>query len=334
VAVIPARNEAPVVPEAVGSLARQNYDGKFHIVLVDDASDDGTAEAARGAAPSEILTVIRSAPLPAGWTGKLWAVSQGVEEASLHSPEYLWLTDADVVHPPDGLSALVAEALEGGCDLVSRMVRLRSESLAEHALIPAFVFFFFMLYPPAWVRSPRHRTAAAAGGCMLMRRATLEHLGGVRSIRGELIDDCALARAIKRGNLSGPGRIRLALSQETRSIREYGTFGEIFRMISRTAFTELHHSVLWLLAAVLGLAFTFFLPPITAFGGSRLGLAAWLLLAIAYTPMLRFYGRSVLWAPLLPLVGLFYLSATLHSAWSWWRGSAGMWKGRAQAKLS
>ncbi|MBV8728660.1 MAG: glycosyltransferase, partial [Acidobacteriia bacterium] len=183
VAVIPARNEAAVVGRAVASLAKQDYPGEFHIVLVDDASSDGTADMARQAAPAEMLTVMVAAPLVAGWTGKLWAVSQGIEEAGRYAPEYLLLTDADIVHPPDGLQRLVATASNGKTpyDLVSWMVTLRCESLAERALMPAFVFFFFMLYPPSWIRSARHRIAGAAGGCMLVRRAALEEIGGIQA---------------------------------------------------------------------------------------------------------------------------------------------------------
>jgi hopene-associated glycosyltransferase HpnB len=330
VAVIPARNEAPNVGQAVRSLAAQKYRGEFRIVLVDDASEDGTAEIARAAAPCEMLTVIRGAPLPTGWTGKLWAIAQGVAEANRYAPDYLLLTDADIVHAPGGLEFLVSQADNGIYDLVSWMVTLRCESLAERALIPAFVFFFFMLYPPAWIANPRYRTAGAAGGCMLVRRSALERIGGIERIRGELIDDCALARAIKQTG----GRTRLELNGWARSIREYATFGEIFRMISRTAFTELEHSLWRLAAAVLGLMLTFFVPPFTACLGSKFGLAAWLLACFAYSPMLRFYRRSLFWAPLLPLVAAFYLNATLHSAWSWRRGTGGMWKGRAQAGLS
>ncbi|HEY7388418.1 MAG TPA: glycosyltransferase [Bryobacteraceae bacterium] len=328
-AVIPARNEAASVGQAVRSLAAQKYGGEFHVVLVDDGSQDGTADIARAAAPPGLLKVIRGAPLPPGWTGKLWAVAQGVTEAARDVPDLLLLTDADIVHPPGGLEWLATQAGEG-YDLVSWMVTLRCESLAERALMPAFVFFFLMLYPPAWIASPRHRTAGAAGGCMLVRRALLEHIGGIERIRGELIDDCALASAIKQAG----GRVRLELNRQARSIREYVTFGEIFRMISRTAYTELRHSPLLLAVAVLGLALTFFVPPITAFLGSRFGLAAWLFMCIGYSPILRFYSRSILWAPLLPLVAIFYLSATLHSAWAWRRGTGGMWKGRAQAGLS
>ena len=324
VAVIPARNESPVVRAALASLCSQHYPGRFHIVLVDDASDDGTADTARAAAPAEMLTVLRGAPLPDGWTGKLWAVSQGIAQAESLSPDYFLLTDADIVHAPGGLEKLVAQAEQGGYDLVSWMVALHCESPAERALIPAFVFFFLLLYPPSWISNPRPRTAGAAGGCMLIRRRTLELIGGITGIRGELIDDCALARAVKDAG----GRVWLGLSGETRSIREYRSFREIGAMISRTAFTQLRHSPLLLLATLGGLALTFFAPPLAAIRGNPAGFAAWALMALIYAPALRLYRRSLLWAPLLPLVAAFFAGATIHSAWSWWRGAGGMWKGR------
>ncbi|PWT96856.1 MAG: glycosyl transferase family 2 [Terriglobia bacterium] len=326
-AVIPARNEAEVIGEAVASLARQQYGGAFHIVVVDDASEDQTPEAARAAAPPERVTIIRGAPLPSGWTGKLWAVFQGIAEAKRFQPDYLLLTDADIVHPPGGLEELVAQA-ESGYDLVSWMVTLRCESFAERALIPAFVFFFFMLYPPAWIRSTRHKTAGAAGGCMLLRYAMLEQIGGIASIRGELIDDCALARAVKQQG----GRVWLGLGAGARSIREYGTFAEIGRMISRTAFTQLRYSAALLALTVAGLAITFLFPVMAALRSSGYGIAAWALMGVAYLPVLRYYRRSMFWAPLLPLVAVFYMGATMHSAIEYWRGRGGMWKGRAQSQ--
>ncbi|HEV3333725.1 MAG TPA: glycosyltransferase [Bryobacteraceae bacterium] len=325
-AVIPARNEEAVVDAAVRSLAGQKYTGRFRIVLVDDDSSDHTAEAARRAAPAELLSVVESEPLPPGWTGKLWAVSQGVRETDQNPSDYLLLTDADIVHPKGGLGELVARAESDGYDLVSWMVTLRCESLAERALIPAFVFFFFLLYPPAWIRSPRYATAGAAGGCMLIRRKMLERIGGIARIRGELIDDCALAKAVKQEG----GRVWLESSPEARSIREYKTFGEIERMISRTAFTQLRHSV-WLLAGTVGgLVLAYLVPPVVACTGNGFGIAAWVFMCVAYVPALRFYQRSPLWAPLLPLVAAFYLVATVHSAIAYWRGAGGLWKGRAQ----
>jgi len=313
-----------VVAQSIRSLTAQGYAGAFRIVLVDDDSADGTADIARNADTSGRLTVIRAAPLPPGWTGKLWAVSQGVAHAG--APDYLLLTDADIVHPPQNLAGLVSRA-EGGYDLVSYMAKLKCDSLAERALIPAFVFFFFQLYPPAWIRNPRRKTAGAAGGCILIRGEMLERIGGIATIRGELIDDCALARAVKRAG----GRVWLGLSEDTRSIREYATFSEIGRMISRTAFTQLRYSALLLAGTVFGLAFTYMAPVALTIAGHPLGAVAWLLMSICYLPALRFYGRSPLWAPLLPLIAAFYMACTVHSAVQYWRGAGGVWKGRVQA---
>jgi hopene-associated glycosyltransferase HpnB len=259
----------------------------------------------------------------------MWAVAEGVRAAD---SEYLLLTDADIVHPPEHLAGLVARAQEGGYDLVSYMVRLPCRGLAEQALIPAFVFFFFLLYPPAWIRDSRRRTAGAAGGCILIRRAALERIGGVASIRNELIDDCALARAVKRSG----GRVWLGLSGTAAGIRHYRTFGEIGRMISRTAYTQLGYSPLLLAGAVAGLAVTCLAPPLLTLAGPRgaasgMGAMAWLLMSAAYCPSLWHFKRPWFWAPLLPAIALFYLCATLHSAFAHWRGRGGMWKGRAQS---
>jgi hopene-associated glycosyltransferase HpnB len=330
VAVIPARNEALVVARAIGSLARQRYPGEFHVVLVDDDSADGTAAAARGAAPTGLLEVVRAGPVPAGWTGKLWAASEGIRAAQRFQAEYLLLTDADIVHPPENLSALAARAGSCGYDMVSFMATLECRTLAERALIPAFVFFFFMLYPPAWIGSLRRGTAAAAGGCILIRREMLERLGGLAAIRGELIDDCALARAVRRQG----GRVWLGLSAATCGVRGYATWGEIGRMISRSAFAQLHHSAWLLIGTVLGLALTYMVPPALAMAArgpaAVLGACGWFSMSVAYFPALRFYRRSPVWAPLLPAIAAFYLGATIHSAVCYWRGAGGMWKGRVQ----
>jgi hopene-associated glycosyltransferase HpnB len=225
---------------------------------------------------------------------------------------------------------LVARAEAGGLDLVSLMVKLRCRSLAETLLIPAFVFFFFMLYPPAWVARPDRKTAAAAGGCILIRPSALDRIGGIASIRSAIIDDCALARAVKRTG----GRIWLGLTDDTRSIRAYGSFSEIRAMISRTAFAQLHHSALLLLGTIAGMAVIYVAPPLLLLTRNPLaaffGLAAWILMTIAYAPTLRFYGRSVAWAPLLPLIAVFYISATFDSALAYWTGRGGMWKDRVQ----
>ncbi|MGD0669855.1 MAG: glycosyltransferase [Bryobacteraceae bacterium] len=330
VAVIPARNEGELVGQAIRSLAQQDYSGEFHIVLVDDGSSDGTAGAARQAAGAELLTVVRAAPLPEGWTGKLWAVSQGVAEAERRTPQFLLLTDADIAHPPSNLSNLVARAERDGYDLVSYMARLSCRTTAERVLMPAFVFFFFLLYPPAWIRDPRRATAGAAGGCMLVRREALARVGGIGAIRGAWIDDCALARTIKRGG----GKVWLGIGEQTLSLRGYADFRQAGGMISRSAFTQLRHSA-WLLAAtVAGLLITYAAPPalaLAASGNARwLGAAAWLIMTFCYWPAVRLYGRPVYEALCLPLVALFYLAATIHSAWKWWRGEGGRWKGRSQ----
>ncbi|HMO27966.1 glycosyltransferase [Enterovirga sp.] len=338
-AVVPARNEADAIGEAMASLLRQDYGGVFHVIVVDDHSSDGTAEAARAATRAspcpDRLTVVAAGPLPAGWSGKVWAQSQGIEAARGLGFEagLLLLTDADIAHPPDMLTQLVLRALAEKRDLVSLMVRLRCDSVWERALIPAFVFFFAKLYPFAWVADPRAGTAAAAGGCMLVRRTALEEAGGIEAIRAELIDDCSLAARIKhRGAGSHP--IRLDLAAGSRSLRPYESWRDIWDMIARTAFTQLRYSA-WLLAGtVLGMAIVYLVPPVAALALGARGWPAWLawaLMCCAYAPMLAYYRRSPLWAPLLPLVALFYLGATFASAWRFWRGRGGQWKSRIQA---
>ena len=333
-AVIPARNEAASVGLAVRSLLNQDCAEDLRVFVVDDNSTDGTAAAARAAAPGardqSKLTVIAGRPLPSGWTGKLWAVQQGVEQALKLGPQFLLLTDADVDHAPDNISKLVSIAERGQYDLVSFMVMLHCESLAEKLLIPAFVFFFFMLYPPAWIRSPHRRTAGAAGGCMLIRPEVLEQAGGIAAIRNEIIDDCALAARVK----SSGGRVWPGLTPNTRSLRAYRTFGEIERMIARTAFNQLHHSLWVLLGAAFALVLIFLVPLVLLFSGARwpgtLGLTAYLLMSLAYLPMVRFYNLGIGWCLTLPFSALFYISATLHSAVKFWRGRGGEWKGRPQ----
>jgi hopene-associated glycosyltransferase HpnB len=312
-AVIPARNEAEVVGRAVGSLAASDY--PVRIFLVDDHSTDGTAEAAGQHAS---LTVLQAQPLQAGWTGKLWAVSQGIEAASREKPDYYLLTDADIEHAPGNPSQLVARAEAGGFDMVSLMVKLRCESLAERALIPAFVFFFFKLYPPG------PRTSGAAGGCILIRRTALERIGGLARIRGELIDDCALAREVKDSG----GKLWLGITQSTHSIRAYPEWRDVEQMIARTAFTQLGYSTWILLGAIFGMFVTYLLPLILSIAGFPYAWAAMALMIISYVPILRFYGRSPLWALALPLIALFYTAATVHSAILYWSGKGGLWKGR------
>lgn len=335
VAVIPARDEAPVIAVAVESLLRQRFAGSIELVVVDDGSADDTAGAARAAAArvpgaSQRLTVLRGAPLAAGWTGKLWAMSQGLARAHELNPDFLLLTDADIRHDPDNVASLVARADAQGLDLVSYMVKLSVASFPERCLIPAFVFFFFKLYPPAWVASPRLRTAAAAGGCMLVRPQALARIGGLQSLRSQIIDDCALARAIKGGG----GSIQLSLTRTAQSVRSYGTFGEIGRLISRTAFSQLRHSYGLLVATLAGLAVTYLLAPLLLVTGDGTTIAcagaAWALMSVAYLPMVRFYGLGALWSLTLPAVAVFYGGATAHSAIQYALGRGGNWKGRAQ----
>jgi hopene-associated glycosyltransferase HpnB len=329
VAVVPARNEADVIQSSIGSLLAQDYPGPFHIVLVDDQSDDKTGELAQ-VLNSSSLTVLRSTPRPEGWTGKLWAMNQGVEYAAALQPEFLWFTDADITHSPDNLRELVARAEDGGKVLVSLMARLSCKSYAEHFLIPAFVFFFDMLFPFGAVNNPHGPVAAAAGGCMLARRDALIKAGGLAAIRHNIIDDCALGRAMKR-----QGPIWLGLTDRAVSLRPYEHIADIQHMVTRTAYAQLGYSPWVLAATMLGLAMVYLAPVMTAlfaWGPSQLaGWLAWIIMAAMYVPMLRFYRLSWLWAPALPLIGLFYAVFTFQSALQHWSGKGGMWKGRAQA---
>jgi len=331
-AVVPARDEADVIARAIGSLLAQDYPGPFRVVLVDDGSGDGTgavalAEAARTG--SDRLNLITGAPLPAGWTGKLWAVAQGVEQAG--GSGWLWLTDADIAHAPDTARNLVATAEARGLVLHSLMAKLRCESAAERALIPAFVFFFQMLYPFARVNRPGARLAGAAGGCMMIRADALARAGGIAAIRHAIIDDCAMGAIMKR-----QGPIRLALTGRSVSIRPYGGWREIGAMIARSAYAQLRYSPLLLAGTLLGMALVYLVPPLFALLGHGLarwaGIAAWAAMALSFQPMLRFYRRSPLWGVALPVIGAFYAGCTLASAVQVWQGRGGMWKGRVQAR--
>ena len=320
--VIPARDEAETIGPVIASLVAQDYAGPFRITLVDDNSTDGTAAAA-GAAPN--LRVIRGQPKPQGWSGKLWAVSQGV--AATTAPVLL-LTDADIVHDKRHLSSLVARLLEPQTLMVSEMVRLNCTSLAERALVPAFVYFFQMLYPFAKVNDPRSTVAAAAGGTVLIRREALERIGGIESIKQALIDDVTLAKAVKKVGLIYLGHSGLATS-----IRAYPQFADIWQMISRTAFTQLRYSLGLLLLTLLGLTLVWLVPlgaVVLGTGWSfACGLAACSLAAASYLPMLRRYRLNPLWSLALPLIAVFYMAATVGSALAHWFGSGSNWKKRA-----
>jgi len=336
VAVVPARNEADVIAQSIESLLCQDYPGPFRIVLVDDGSSDDTAAAAlqvsTRVAARRRLEVLPGAELRAGWTGKLWALEQGTRHAraSGEAIDYFLLTDADIGHASDNLRNLAARAEHEGRVLVSLMARLSCTTWAERFLIPAFVFFFQMLYPFAWVAQKDRKTAAAAGGCMLVRRDALERAGGIAAIRSEIIDDCALARRLKR-----QGPIWLGLTQRVTSLRSYGGFLKIGRMISRSAYAQLGYSPVVLAGTVAGMALLYPLPPMLALLGEGparwVGLCVWLMMALSFQPMLRFYRLSPLWGLALPAIGAAYTLFTVQSALAVWRGRGGMWKGRVQA---
>jgi hopene-associated glycosyltransferase HpnB len=335
-AVVPARNEAASIRRTAVAVARQDYAGAFAIVIVDDHSEDGTAEIARRCAGecgvAERFSIYSAAPLPAGWTGKLWSLNEGVAQAAKNTPEFYWFTDADVAHAPETLRRLVAEAEAGELDLASLMVLLHVNSLPERALIPAFLYFFLKLYPPRWIADSNARTAGAAGGCILLRRTALERIGGLAAIRGEVIDDCALARAVKESG----GRIWMGLTRASVSLREYGGFGDIRDLIARTAFTQLGYSAFVLFGTLAGMFFTYVAPVVVLLAHDSvarvLGGVAWMLMSLTFLPTLWFYRRSRVWAPLLPLAALFYCYATCLSAMRYWLGRGGQWKGRTQAR--
>ncbi len=332
---MPARNEAETIARAVSSLARQEYPGELRIVIVDDHSEDATADLAKSAAKeagaADRVRILQAEALQSGWTGKLWALQQGIASCEQDAPEYIWFTDADIVHAPDTLARLVSRAEQQRVELVSLMVLLQAKTFPERLLIPPFLYFFLKLYPPRWIADTKARTAGAAGGCILLRRSALERIGGFVAIRAEVIDDCALARAVKRSG----GAIWMGLTWKSVSLRAYQTFGEIRDLIARTAFTQLNYSSLLLLGTLAGMLLTYLAPVAFAFHPQpvvwRMGLAAWLLMALTYLPTVRFYGLSPLWAPFLPAAAAFYSYATWLSALRYWLGRGGQWKGRAQA---
>lgn len=342
VAIVPARDEADVVGECVAGLLAQDYPGGFGVVLVDDHSSDGTAEAARRAAAeadaTERLAVVPAPPLPAGWTGKLWALRTGLEDAAAWMPEgrYLWFTDADIAHAPGNLRRLIDKAEGDDRDLVSLMVMLSCRHVWERLLVPPFVFFFMKLYPFQWVAAAHRRTAAAAGGCVLLRRDALEAAGGLEPIAGRIIDDCALARLIKRYGRPGGGRIWLGLTSKAQSLRAYRGLQGIWRMVARSAYTQLGHSPVLLAGTLAGMALVYLVPPLAvvavplhgSWAAGAAGLAAWALMALAFWPTLRLYRQPPWLAPALPVAALLYCAMTADSALRHARGQGGGWKGR------
>jgi hopene-associated glycosyltransferase HpnB len=337
-AVVPARDEADVVARALGSLLAQDYPGRFSVTLVDDRSGDGTGDAARatiaGYAAHERARVVEAQPRPNGWTGKVWALAEGVAaaRASGARPAYWWFSDADVEHDPDTLARLVATATASDRALVSQMVALHCESAAEQLLIPAFVFFFRMLYPFAWVNDDAHATAAAAGGCVLLSDDALQRIGGVERIAGELIDDCALAAAVKGSG----GGLWLGLATRSRSVRPYASLATIWSMVARTAYTQLRYSPVLLAGTVAGMVLLYVVPVAATVAGVRRrrvdlalpGAVAWGAMALAYAPTLRLYRVRPLAALALPLAGALYTAMTIDSARRHARGAGGTWKGR------
>ena len=346
VAVIPARNEAEMPPAVLPTLLGQDYPGALTVILVDDCSTDGTAEVAAGLGrgqagppgrPGRTLRVVAGAPLPPGWAGKVWAMAQGLAAAgSMEAKGYVLFTDADIAWEAGALRTLVRAAEGGDLDLVSQMALLRTATRWERVVVPAFVYFFAQLYPFPRVNSPRSRTAAAAGGCMLVRREALERSGGLVPISGARIDDVALGQMIKRQR----GRTWLGLSTAVVSVRPYPRLADLWHMVARSAYIQLRYSP-WLLAGtVAGLAFLYVLPPAGAIIGlaagatapaaaaAAAGLAGWALMSLTYLPMLRLYRLSPLRAPGLPLIAMLYAAMTVDSARRHYAGCGAEWKGR------
>jgi len=339
--VVPARDEAAVLPASLPSLLAQRYPGRAEIFLVDDGSSDGTGALARELADRHgglPLTVGSPGEPPAGWTGKLWAVRHGIALARTREPEYLLLTDADIAHAPDSLRELVAAARGGGFDVVSQMARLRVESLWERLVVPAFVYFFAQLYPFRRIGGKGTRTAAAAGGCVLLRADVAERARIPDAIRHAVIDDVALARAVKGGG----GHIWLGLAERVDSVRPYPRLHDLWRMVSRSAYAQLRHNPLLLLGTVVGLALVYLVPPAAVVAGAVTGSAAtvaagalaWAVMTATYVPMLRYYGQPLWLAPLLPFTAFLYLLMTVDSAVQHYRGRGAAWKGRTYTRPS
>ncbi|MBW4596054.1 MAG: glycosyltransferase [Brasilonema angustatum HA4187-MV1] len=363
-AVVPARNEAELLPVTLRSLLTQNYPGSFTVVLVDDNSTDGTANIASGVAQelnkTQQLHVLSGQPLPPDWTGKLWALHQGIEyvQTLTQPPDYVLLTDADIEHDAQNLRFLVTKAQQENLELVSLMVLLRCESFWEKFLIPAFVFFFQKLYPFPWVNDSTKSTAAAAGGCILIASKALTRIGGIQVVRNALIDDCALGQAVKSSRFTqlpllpakspvssssaSSHKIWLGLDDSTHSLRSYPSLSTVWDMVARTAFTQLHYSLGLLILAVIGMILVYIVPPVSAIFGlltgtwlvACVGLLSWLLMSCAYLPTIRFYGCSPWFALCLPGIALLYTLMTIDSAVRHWQKRGGTWKGRVYSKTN
>lgn len=338
--VIPARDEADVVERTLGSVIAQRYAGRLEVTFVDDGSSDGTSSVAERAvalhAAASRVAIVEARPRPDGWSGKVWALREGVAAARSRGerPAYWWFTDADVEHDPGTLARLVATAGAERRALVSEMVALHCTSPAERLLIPAFEYFFRLLYPFAWVNDDRRTTAAAAGGSVLLADTALMRIGGLERIAGALIDDCSLAAAVKRDG----GGLRLGLTTRSRSLRPYPGVA-IWTMVTRTAFTQLGYSPLLLAGTVAGMALLYCAPPLATVGGTLAGrrdvaipaALAWSVMTATYVPTVRRYGLRCRNALALPLAALLYTAMTIDSALRHYRGSGGAWKGRSFA---
>ncbi|MGC9506226.1 glycosyltransferase [Baaleninema sp.] len=347
-AVIPARNEADVLPQSLRSLFLQDYPNPFRVILVDDRSTDDTAKVAQNTAKdakavakemgrtAPSLEVLTAEPLPPGWTGKLWAMEQGVRHAKRDAPDYYLFTDADIEHDRSNLRQLVLHAERERLDLVSLMVRLRCRSFWERCLIPPFVYFFQKLYPFEWANDINNKTAAAAGGCILIRRQALERIGGLNAIKQTLIDDCSLARAVKCGEPGKRHPIWVGLTEKTRSLRPYNSLWSIWNMVARTAYTQLNYSPFLLIFTILGMGLTYWVAPVAFVWGilegdrfvALIALANWLLMAFSLLPTLRLYRQPPFLGIFLPIIAVLYTFMTIDSAIRHWFGFGGNWKGR------
>ena len=333
--LIPARNEAKYIKNSLMSLLRQNYEGKYRAIVVDDSSSDATLEIVKGISKkNNKIHVMQGKVLKEGWAGKVWAQYQGINFIKKKFPnsKYILFTDADIAHSPNNLKNLTIKAESESLDLVSLMVLLKANNFSEKILIPAFVFFFQKLYPFEWVNDPRRKIAAAAGGCMLVNYFTLKKSGGIEKIKNQIIDDCALARILKKN-----GRIWLGITKETKSLRNYKKISEIWSMVTRSAYDQLNYSILLLIICAFGMFCTYMIPVIALSVGFFdennylffTGLIAWFIMSYTYIPTLRNFNEKSFMATFLPIASIFYTLTTIDSARMHLWGSGGSWKDRS-----